>query len=47
MCLEGRWQNDVWGVVHNFEEAKKSIDKQKRVAAKIWPTQLKGKEEEE
>jgi hypothetical protein len=34
-------------MVHNFEEAKKSSEKQKRAAAKIWLTRLKDKEEEE
>ena len=48
MHMEGHCQNnDVGGIVHNFEEAKKSIEKWKWDTAKIWPTQLKGKEEEE
>ena len=42
MRLEGRWQTDVWGIVSHFEEAKKSIEKKKKTAAKLWLKHLKG-----
>ena len=47
MRLEGRWQTDVWGIVSHFEEAKKSIEKKKKTAAKLWLKHLKGGDDED
>lgn len=40
MQLEGRWQTDVWGIVSNFEESKKTIEQKKRMKAKLWLSRL-------
>jgi hypothetical protein len=38
MRVEGRWQSDVWGIVSHFEESKKLVTENKKIAAKIWLT---------
>jgi sulfite reductase alpha subunit-like flavoprotein len=41
MRAEGRWQTDVWGIVSHFEESKKQVTKNKKIAAKIWLTHFR------
>jgi sulfite reductase alpha subunit-like flavoprotein len=41
MRVEGRWQTDVWGIVSHFEESKKSVTANKKIAAKIWLTHFR------
>jgi sulfite reductase alpha subunit-like flavoprotein len=41
MRLQGRWQSDVWGIVSNFEESKKVLEKRVKAAAQIWLKRLK------
>jgi sulfite reductase alpha subunit-like flavoprotein len=40
MQAQGRWQTDVWGIVSNYENAKKLVMNSKRTAAKIWLQQF-------
>mmetsp|Transcript_1755 Transcript_1755/g.3894 ORF Transcript_1755/g.3894 Transcript_1755/m.3894 type:complete len:1532 (+) Transcript_1755:163-4758(+) len=36
MEAQGRWQTDVWGIVSDYENAKKQVMESKRKAAKLW-----------
>jgi len=38
MRVQGRWQTDLWGIMSNYEEAKKKVEQSKRAAAKVWLT---------
>jgi sulfite reductase alpha subunit-like flavoprotein len=38
MRSEGRWQTDVWGIVSHYVDAKKTVAKSKKTAAKMWLT---------
>lgn len=40
MQVEGRWQTDVWGIVSNYEDAKKNVEQKKRMKAKLWLSRL-------
>jgi sulfite reductase alpha subunit-like flavoprotein len=44
MRAEGRWQTDVWGIVSHFEESKKTVTANKKIAAKIWLTHFRDDE---
>eukprot|EP00980_Cylindrotheca_fusiformis_P003855 scaffold858_cov123-Cylindrotheca_fusiformis.AAC.31 len=36
MQVQGRWQTDVWGIISNYETAKKDIMNSKRKSAMLW-----------
>ena len=40
MRVEGRWQSDVWGILSDFENAKKDVMKSKKMAGKLWLTRF-------
>ena len=40
MRVEGRWQSDVWGILSDFERAKKDVMKSKKMAGKLWLTRF-------
>lgn len=36
MRAEERWQMDLWGLVHQFQESRDAVAKMKKKAAKVW-----------